>query len=475
MALALVSLALIGATAFTYRNARTFAEERMVRAALAYSAAFDGAARRMGPRPDRRMGRVGRPDTQVDSTGSPENGPIGRPGLIARMEELLSDTMGEDVLGAALLDSEVRVLAQRGVIAEHVIHSEWLHSAARSGELTTEAGADAEFFVVVPLRAGGESGRMGRRRFDRGRAVEPPRPAAEPLAHYRRSGLFLLLSLDPTEAERAIDHARLQAVFVAAVLILAWSLGWMWRRLARRSAALERQAARRERFAELGEMAAVMAHEIRNPLGAIRGHAQLLERKLVGDERAVGSARTLVEETSRLGALVDSLLRYARPRPPSPRATDLVQLVRSSVALVEEDARSAGVSLVVEAPDHLPPAVCDEDQMGQVLLNLIINAIQAAQARASSGEVRVTVAQAAKAIEVLVEDSGVGVPPAERERIFAPFVTTRSEGSGLGLSISRQIVEAHGGTLEVAAEPSDLGGATFVLRLSRSEQLGASG
>ena len=432
-ALALVTAALVAATAFTYRNAETFARERVVRAAVLYTVALENGARHLGP-----------PST-------------------SRIDELLADATGEEVKALALVQRDGKVLAHAGEEGgDDLGKAYWVLGAARDGEVVTGDDTGDTLSVAVPTRMGCRKlhGPRGRRHKRFSPPGPPPAggmgPGGGPC---RDPGLALVLRMDTTEARAPIRQARAQASLVAVAVLLAWGLAWRWHRVTRRAERLEAEARRTEKLAALGEMAAVMAHEIRNPLGAIRGHAQLVAGKLEGDDRTSRSLRTIVDETSRLATLVDGLLRYARPRPPVTCAVDLGELTDRVLALLGEDASASGVELQRVGSD--PVSIdCDPDQIEQVLLNLVRNAIGV---QPGGGRVEVRVSRAADGATVVVADAGPGIPEADWERVFVPFVTTGAEGTGLGLAVARQIAEAHGGTL--TAGRSELGGAALALRL----------
>ena len=256
---------------------------------------------------------------------------------------------------------------------------------------------------------------------------------------------FLRVAVHAAVAERGVRTAEAQGAAVAALLALLAVLSVRQVRAARRALALERLAA-------LGGMAAVLAHEIRNPLGAIKGLAQVL------DERAQAGAPdreltgTIVRETVRLERLVADLLAYARPHPPDRRPVDVAGAARRAAALLENEAAAAGAGIAVVAPSHPVVAWADPGQLTQLFTNLLLNAIQATP---GGGTVRVHVGAAGDAVHATVEDDGPGIRPEDAAHLFEPFYTTKSKGTGLGLAICRRIAEAHGGriALEPAAGP----------------------
>lgn len=212
--------------------------------------------------------------------------------------------------------------------------------------------------------------------------------------------------------------------------------------------ALKKKAEDAERLAALGRLAAAFAHEIRNPLGAISGSVQLLgdNPNLGGEDRKL--LEIVARETSRLDELIATMLAFGRPRPPEPRVADLRTLVQDVVSVARKDpALSSGLRIEVTASDSVVEASIDDAQVRQVLWNLIKNAIQASRAES---EVRVEVERDKQGRAVVsVTDEGVGIAKENLPHIFEAFFTGRTQGTGLGLALVKQIVEAHGGHVEV--------------------------
>ncbi len=208
-----------------------------------------------------------------------------------------------------------------------------------------------------------------------------------------------------------------------------------------------------QRLSDLGKLAAGLAHEIRNPLGAIRGAVELLPVP-PDDPEADRLQQVVLREVDRINELVTQMLTLARPQPPQPAPLAVRTLVHEVARLVGEDQRLGRVTLAVDVPADLQ-AVADAGQLRQVLWNLIKNAAQAAPQAA----VRVRALPREDGVELQVDDAGPGVPEEDRERVFELFFSTRPYGVGVGLATCRQIVAAHGGRIWVA--PSDLGGASF--------------
>jgi signal transduction histidine kinase len=215
-------------------------------------------------------------------------------------------------------------------------------------------------------------------------------------------------------------------------------------------------------------MAAHVTHEIRNPLSAMGLNVELLEETLAeGDPReAQQLLRAIKGEIERLSALSDQYLRVARRPEPRLEPGDLAALVDEVATFVRPELDRAGVALRVAAPAAVPPVAFDEAQIRQALLNLVRNAREAMQPQ--GGELAVTVAPAAGGgVDLTVDDTGAGIDEEAREKIFEPFFTTKDRGTGLGLAVTRQIVEAHGGT--IACEPRTPRGTRFWVHLPAGE------
>jgi len=264
---------------------------------------------------------------------------------------------------------------------------------------------------------------------------------------------LIRIALHTAPARQIVYQAQAQILVVAvAVLVLAGLGAWQVRTL-RRYLVLQQESAQQERLAALGEMAAVLAHEIRNPLGAIKGLAQFLGEKRAGDPPQLEMTRTIVDEATRLERLVNDLLTYARPRLPNRRPTDLPGVLDEVLRLLGPAADAAGVACRLDVSGNAFPISADPEQLKQLFGNLVLNAIQAMPAgggltltqRSVDGKSR-----SRRAVEVAVEDTGSGISEADLSRIFEPFYTTRSKGTGLGLAICRRITAAHGGTIRVA-------------------------
>jgi len=227
---------------------------------------------------------------------------------------------------------------------------------------------------------------------------------------------------------------------------------------------IEEQLRRADRLSTLGELSAGMAHEIRNPLGSIRGTAEILKDGVEpGDPRAE-FADILVKEVDRLNRVLEDFLRFARQAPVESKNFDLNVVVGEVLDLTRRQAERSGVS-VSFTPAVLPSLSGDGGQIRQALLNLILNGLQVMP---EGGRLTVATGIAGRMAEVSITDSGPGIPEADQERIFKPFVTTRPNGTGLGLPISQRIAIAHGGMIAVVSRPGT--GATFTLSLPLIEE-----
>ncbi|HQR67825.1 MAG TPA: PAS domain S-box protein [Thermoanaerobaculia bacterium] len=220
----------------------------------------------------------------------------------------------------------------------------------------------------------------------------------------------------------------------------------------------EEALVRQEALARLGTMAAVVAHEVKNPLAGIGGAIQVLRDRLPAE---AGDREILTEVLGRLkglNALVQDLLDFARPRAPRFARVSLGTTLRETAALLAADPANAGLRVEIEGPDVT--LVGDADFLRDVFHNLLLNGAQAAAGR---GPLRVTIEERGERCRVTVRDEGPGIPADLAEKVFEPFFTTKHRGTGLGLSIARRLVEAHGGTLSLASPPG--GGTVAVVEL----------
>ena len=227
---------------------------------------------------------------------------------------------------------------------------------------------------------------------------------------------------------------------------------------------VENELRRVDRLAALGTMSAQLAHEIRNPLAAMRGSAQMLAQGKQSETSTQRLSTILVREADRLGRLVENFLLFARPAPPQRVPVALDSLVEETVQMLQEDPMNCVKRLELDVqPIRLE---ADPDQLRQVLLNLMRNAFQAVGA---AGRVRVSVERAEASARVQVWDSAGSIPPAALQRIFEPFFTTKSGGTGLGLSTALSIIRAHGGNIEVASSLEAGTGFTVILPMPSQE------
>ena len=203
---------------------------------------------------------------------------------------------------------------------------------------------------------------------------------------------------------------------------------------------------RADRLAALGKFSAQLAHEIRNPLAAMRGSAQMLAADSYAQPSSVRLSNILVRESDRLSRLVDQFLKFARPAEPDLKATALGQLVRETVETLKSDPEVAVVYLEAEIEEV--QATVDPDQIRQVVLNLVRNAVQAA---GRTGMVRVKLKGTPAQVRLTVWDSAGSIASENMARLFEPFFTTRAGGTGLGLSTAHAIVRAHHGNIEVTS------------------------
>ncbi len=287
-----------------------------------------------------------------------------------------------------------------------------------------------------------------------GEAPPPPGPpGGAPPGGRRRDLPPLVLEFEPVMA-RELESSSSRSLLISGVVALAmWLAAGISFRWLKGREALEHQLARERHLATLGEMSAVLAHELRNPLASLKGHAQLLAEALP-EGRSRTKAERVVKEALRLEDLTSSLLAFVRTGTIERRETDPVAIVRA--AAEEVDSRH------IELDAQAAPSSwsLDSARMQQVLSNLLRNAVQASP---PGSPVYARVATEERSLLYEVRDVGTGIPPGQEAAIFEPFHTHRPLGNGLGLAVARRVVELHGGSIQASNHPE--GGALFRVRI----------
>ncbi|MDF1579901.1 MAG: ATP-binding protein [Desulfuromonadales bacterium] len=221
---------------------------------------------------------------------------------------------------------------------------------------------------------------------------------------------------------------------------------------------IEEQLRRADRLSALGELSAGMAHEIRNPLGSIRGTAEILRDGVRPDDRHYEFASILIREVDRLNQVVGDFLNFARPQSNERGHFDLVNVLREVLVLTAQQAKANHVTLNF-TPQGPCPLQGDAEQLKQVFLNLVLNALQA-MPQGGALDIEIDVREL---VTIRFRDTGQGIPADQLDKIFNPFFTSRSEGTGLGLAITHRIIQGHGGRIDVASKVGQ--GTTFTLVL----------
>jgi signal transduction histidine kinase len=216
--------------------------------------------------------------------------------------------------------------------------------------------------------------------------------------------------------------------------------------------ALTDQLIRADRLAAMGELTAGVAHEVRNPLGVIRASVQLLE-DAKGDTRRTGEAAEVIkQEIDRLDRVIKALLDFGRPSKPTMVRTDINEVLNDVVLFTNRFAGQSDVRIEERLQEDLLPVRGDPDQLKQVFLNLVTNAVQAM--KSGGGTIIIETRNAGEYVEVSICDDGPGISAADLPKVFDPFFTKRAEGTGLGLTIVHRIVDEHEGHIEVDSHPT---------------------
>ncbi len=220
------------------------------------------------------------------------------------------------------------------------------------------------------------------------------------------------------------------------------------------------QMSRAEHFATLGELATGLAHEIRNPLAGIAGVIEIVSRDLPPNSPARSVIKDAKEEALQINRILTELLETARPKPPQFRVSDVCATAEHAVMFARQQAITKRIMIEMDVTGAIPPVDHDPNQINQVLLNLLLNAIQAMD---KPGTIRVSLETDEDDVLITVADEGKGIPAENLTNIFRPFFTTKGHGTGLGLSLARRTVESHGGSIDVSSEVGK--GSQFAIRL----------
>lgn len=274
---------------------------------------------------------------------------------------------------------------------------------------------------------------------------------------------LLRLVIYTTSTDRIVSHARRLWLAVAGVLLILWASGVMLERGFTRQLRLQAEVDMKEKLALIGQMTATLSHEIRNALGSLKGYAQLVDEQTPGEDPRKGGLAVVLTATGRIEALVNNLLLYSREEHYIIEPLETSRIIGEAVAAMP---KWEGRIEVKAAPGLRTMA--DKDKLLRVLLNGFRNA---AQAMGNDGLMRIESGLSGRWAEIRIEDSGPGVPEKEIPRLFTPFHTTKTEGTGLGLAYSKKVVEAMGGRIKLINREGG-GGAVLSILLPKMEETG---
>lgn len=233
---------------------------------------------------------------------------------------------------------------------------------------------------------------------------------------------------------------------------------------------LQNEIRRKEKLAALGGLAAGVAHEIRNPLSSIKGLASLFKNKFVDNKDDREAAEVMIREVDRLNRVISELLEFARPSNLNFKPTNINYVLDHSVRLIQEDAKTKDIKILLSKENNLPTLFIDPDRFVQCLLNLYLNGIQAME---NGGNLSIR-AFLGKMQDVRIEiaDTGTGIAAEYMDKIFDPYFTTKTSGTGLGLAIVQKIIEAHEGRITVRSAPGEGTGITVSIPIKTQEKIG---
>jgi signal transduction histidine kinase len=326
--------------------------------------------------------------------------------------------------------------ADKGRVAFLLLYGESGRLLASAGEYPTDALSSSPGHASIQ----DERIYLFEEQMPTQRSIATTRPAA---GWRIRAGLYT------SSAAFILKQAYTQiAVAVIAIITLA-GLAFYFLLTLRRVFELKAREEAERHLTSLGRMSAVLAHEIRNPLGAMKGLTQVAQEKLPGDHDTQSLLHTVVSEAERLEQLVGDLLIFARPPEVQITRFDLNSLIEEVIGMMRQGFNASGVTIDSKTGRGELAVRSDENGLRQVLLNVLVNAIDATPA---GGSVKVSArhSRGSQHVEIEVEDTGAGLGGRDPEELFQPFKTTRVNGSGLGLTISRQIIERLGGRITLS-------------------------
>lgn len=349
----------------------------------------------------------------------------------ALLEELRQFYSEDGVSYLALLDPRGRTIAVAG---------------SPEGRLDTpglEPLSDGRVRYVASAQGAGRARESFRHRRSR---------APEPGAFRRVGNAVLIIELEPLAAADLQREARLLLLVAGASGLVLLLLAWAFARALAQQERLRDELERGQRLAALGTMSAVLAHELRNPLAALKGHAQLLAEDIEEYPALKPPVERMVEGSVRLERLLDDLLRFVK-------GGELERAPVDPNLPLREAAEAAGGAIVLHEGPSAPVSL-DAPRLKQALGNVLRNAVEATP---PGGRIEASLSREGERLIYRVRDQGPGLPPDAGERIFEPFATYKVRGVGLGLAIARRITELHGGTLTARDLPG--GGAEFIFTL----------
>lgn len=256
--------------------------------------------------------------------------------------------------------------------------------------------------------------------------------------------LGVQLILHTNRADEVIRSARITMAIMVALLVFSWLLTVLIYRYARREEQHRLELSQQQHLAKMGEMGAMLAHEIRNPLAGIKGFAQLIEKR-PESPRTRDSAQRIIVETLRLEELTTDLLAFARSDELPVSTIQVDDFIEQAIALLHPEAEQLCVTIATDCQQGLEVRG-HRDRLTQVILNIVKNGLQAMP---DGGTLAISAKQSGSNVSILVADTGHGIPPDVMQRIFEPFFTTKARGTGLGLALCKKILEEHKGSIKI--------------------------